>query len=572
MAEGERDSSCDRDGYRVWYPDGIGELVFEINPVLREYARTSAYWATNNRMIRGNPYGFIDHNNPHRHRPFLMAPLICDAREKGTKKSRQCGASENSVTESLALLDKYRINIVYTFPSPKQVEDFSNTRVKTALDDAPRIKAKIPKDAVKNVGLRQIGKGFLFLRSAANPKLGEGIDADVVFFDEIDRMRSGVKAAFEESLSSSKYGLIREVSTPTLPGRGIDLLWQKSTQHEWHVRCEACGELQPLRFPDNILEINPVPIHERIVPSGSYAYGCAKCKSPKLDRWNGVYVPAYPDREVVAFHVNQLACVWITADKIMEKFRRYRFPQLFWNYVLGECYAEGSQLLTEAMVEACFSTGLRWHGRRTPGYSFTVCAADWGALNWGMVIGIKGDLTMNIIGACCIPDTKEPLGSAKEMANFFRPFNPDLVIADWGFGKDRVTYLLEQFPRITYGCYYQEDSKMVLPVFSDSASKVSVDRTASLKTMANKVRSGKISMPDYTVSDLIRTIVKHLSSLFVLLEEEDSEGGDSEGGGDIVERVDHVGDDHFAHCLNYALLGAEKLAGGGVGGFAFDFV
>ncbi len=529
------------------------------------FKKSAAAWGVNNRMIRGEPYGFIDYKVPHHHRPFLMMPLMIQPRVKGYKKSRQAGVSENSVTESLWALDKFPVNVVYTFPSPKQVEDFSNIRVKDALTGSQDgCLARMMGDP-QNVTLRKLGKGAMYLRSSTNPKLGEGVDADLVVFDEIDRMKRGVGIAFKESLSASKFGWQRELSTPTLPGRGIDELWQKSNQMHWFVKCEACGQEQILKYPDNILEIKRVPPHEKIIPKGSYEFCCSKCKSTRINRWDGFWVAAYPSRtDYVCFQINQLMCVWISADEIMQKKKDYRFPQLFWNYVLGETYASDNILLTDHILNVCTDTDLQAQIVRTSRYVYISVGIDWGSYNWAVVYGMRADGIKELIGLLITEDSKEPLESTKKIEDFIRSFKPDIIVADWGYGKDRVTYLVKKFPGRTYGCTYADESRMVKPRFSDEASTVSVDRTAWLKGMSHEFREMRVAIPDIEHQPLMDTYWAHMKSLVTMLEEDDD--------GTIKEKVEETGDDHFAHATGYSFMGFEYRELKGGGDFSFDFL
>ncbi len=536
-------------------------VVDEATDFFCDLESTAAGWAILHRKLRGSNYSFKSEIYPQKHRPFLVMPLIDGSKIKCFKKSRQAGVSENSITEALYLLSQHEMKAVYTFPSPKQVEDFSNTRVKPALEESEYMRSLIGEP--DNVKLRKIGKGYLFLRAGTNPNFGEGIDADAAFFDEIDRMPDRIKIAFQESLSSSPFGLTREISTPTLPGRGVDLTWEKSKQYRWFVECLACGHKQVLQWPDNIRPIKEeVPIYEKVIPRGSYTFCCEKCGSDKINRRGGEWVPAYPAREIAGYHINQLQCVWISADEIVQKYRNYRFPQLFWNYVLGETFAEGGRLLTEAIISKCWDTTLKHMGVKTSRYSKTVVGIDWGDLNWAVVLGLPAaGGNWELLDLICTKDNKEPLGSTKEIEKAIRPYNPDCIVADLGYGKDRVTYLQAQFPHRVFGCTYAENSTVIMPRFSDTAGTVAVDRTAWLKSMANTVRERQFVLWTPDKHPLTMTFIQHLCSLTVLLEEEDT--------GEIIEKVDHVGDDHFAHAFGYAQMACAGIGTGS--GFKFGF-
>ncbi len=282
-----------------------------------------------------------------RHRPFLIKPLRDQHPHKCYRKSRQMGVSENSVTEVLWFL-KVNPNTkwIITFPREKQLIDFSNSRIREALKETPRIRDLI--GDTDQTFTKKIGDSWLFLRSAWEVNLGEGIDADGVTFDEKDRMRDGVHIAFEESLQSSPYGYVREISTPTLPGRGIDESFQISDQQHWFVRC-ANGHWQPLTFPDSIMQLRDLPIGAKEVPPDTYRYACAKesCRA-RIDRTKGEWVAKYPDRKLIrGYQISQLTAPWISADKIYQKKIKYRYDQPFFNYCVFSTSQSPARVTTD---------------------------------------------------------------------------------------------------------------------------------------------------------------------------------------------------------------------------------
>lgn len=130
-------------------------------------------------------------------RQFLQQPLDDQHEWKSFQKSRQCGASENHVRETLWFADKHpHSKQVYVFPTDQQVSDFSRTRIDEVVKDSPYLMRRIgidPKtrkrlpdsgEVINSVHLRKIGESFIFFRSGHNPRLGEGIDCDCVYFDK----------------------------------------------------------------------------------------------------------------------------------------------------------------------------------------------------------------------------------------------------------------------------------------------------------------------------------------------------------------------------------------------------
>lgn len=234
------------------------------------------------------------------------------------------------------VLMRYRGKVVFTgqtFPREKQLTDFSTTRINEVMEESPRMKHLF--GVPNQTFLKKIGfSSFLLLRSAWESNLGEGIDADGVTFDEKDRMKEGIEVAFRESLSSSKYNLLREVSTPTLPGRGVDASFLHSDQMEWHIRCTKCGMWQTIEYPENVIQMMDIPPGAKELPEGAFEYRCRKDKCRgDLDRVHGQWIAKYPSRaNIRGYLIPQTICPWINATQLMQKKIDYKFQQLWENY------------------------------------------------------------------------------------------------------------------------------------------------------------------------------------------------------------------------------------------------
>lgn len=188
-------------------------LQYQIN-------KRPSIWAQYHTRLRGKDYRFeqllpngeLDLRRPHQipmgdkniglrgQRQFLQQTLDDQHPHKTMQKSRQCGASENEVRETLWFGDQHPFTKqAYVFPTFDQVADFSKTRIEEVMKDSPYVKDRMGidpltgkkkpgEDVIDNVRLRKIGESWIFFRSGHTPKAGEGIDVDKVTFDEIDRM------------------------------------------------------------------------------------------------------------------------------------------------------------------------------------------------------------------------------------------------------------------------------------------------------------------------------------------------------------------------------------------------
>ena len=178
--------------------------------------RRPSIWAQYYTTLKGKPYRFeqlnddssldlrrakeidrLDRNIGLRgQRQFLQQPLDDQHPWKANQKSRQCGASENEVRETLWFSDEHPYTKqAYVFPTFDQVADFSKTRIEAVMKGSPHVrdrmgidpvtgKKKPGEEVIDNVRLRKMGDdSWIFFRSGHSPKAGEGIDVDKVTFD-----------------------------------------------------------------------------------------------------------------------------------------------------------------------------------------------------------------------------------------------------------------------------------------------------------------------------------------------------------------------------------------------------
>lgn len=518
--------------------------------------KVPSLWTLKNRFIKGTPITFTSGRHPLKHRPWQIPILDDQHPNKVVRKSRQLGLSEMSVTETLWFLDQHaNTKAMYTFPRKEAMEDFSNTRIAPIFTESQYLASRLDQK-LNNVRLKKLNNNsILFLRSAWGSALGEGVDIDLLGLDEYDRMADGVELAFQESMKSSRYGLLRRWSTPTIPGRGVDLLFQNSDQKLWHYQCPSCNEWQVLNLEDNVLQVkaNGLNMIEETVEDGTFQFVCSKCKR-ELNRWacKGQYVTKFPSKTAISgYHISQLDAVWITADQVMRNQFTYKIKQLFYNYVIGIPYASEGLIVTDQDILSCVDypqpIGYREYSR----YKKVVAGIDWGYINWLVVLGLTDDDQVHLLDVHWVEDNPfKPLECVNVFTALLRPYDPDVIVADNGFGADRNSLLIQQFPGRTYACDWDTYKNKVPLVdqWNDNGARVRVDKTVKMKrTLYNiKARALKVFGP----CEKLAMLTKHLKNVRTLLEEDD---------GEIYEKVTRIGDDHLACSLTYAYIALDRI-------------
>ncbi|QPX71611.1 terminase large subunit [Bacillus phage SP8] len=517
--------------------------------------RLPTLYALRHRYIKGNPLTFKSTKNPIKHRPWQIDILNDQHPDKVVRKSRQLGLSEMAVTEFIWFLDTHtNVNGMYTFPRKEQMEDFSNTRIAPIFDESPYLSSRLDRK-MNNVRLKKLVNGSaMFLRSAWGSALGEGQAIDILGLDEYDRMKDGIELAFRESMKSSAYGLMRRWSTPTIPGRGVDLLFGKSDQRYYHHKCDKCGHWQIITLEDNIVCVNEkgVNLVEETIEDGTYQFQCQKCKQ-ELNRWNkGEYVAQHPSRkDVRGYHISQLDAVWISADEIMRNQFDYKVKQLFYNYVVGMPYASEGLIITDQDVLNCVAFPDPIGYRDNAKYVKIVAGIDWGYFNWMVILGLTEDNQVHLLDFHWVEDNpNRPLDCVNVFTALLKPYDPDVIVADNGFGADRNSYLIQQFPGRTYACDWDtpKGRNMMVDQWNDNSAKVRVDKTVKMKRTLYNIKAR--ALKTFGQGEKLAMLTKHLKNVRTLMEEED---------GEIYERVARIGDDHGACALTYGYIALDRI-------------
>lgn len=590
-------------------------------------AKRPSIWAQYYTKLRGKPYRFeqlhkdgsLDLRQPNEiapneiniglrgQRQFLQQPLDDQHAHKAIQKSRQCGASENEVRETLWFGDVMPYTKqAYVFPTFDQVADFSKTRIEEVMKESPYVrdrmgldpitgKKKPGEDVIDNVRLRKIGDSWIFFRSGHTPKAGEGIDVDKVTFDEIDRMHPKVMIAFNETISSSAYGWRRDISTPSLPGVGVNESFAKSDQQHWFMKCPHCGHWFTLihEFPKCV---KPLSVDSRGVPnhnlhlsypfireSDTHAYICTKCEAFVSDetRVKGIWRPLYEYKTAVrGYQISQLICPWISPTQLMKKKEDYKLDQLFENYVIGRPYLGDNVMISRGDIMRCVDMSLKSpYDLRREG---VVGGTDWGNRSWG-VAGMKHPDSPEKIVIMDIWDIVEDEAQTKEDGRKDNPhirksgekmvqWNMNRAVFDAGYGKDRNWELMQDFPSKVFSCFYPSLStdinRNMADVWNEDDHKVNVDRTITLKIMAKMFRDGKVVIPAWVAQNpLFEVFIKHLTNLVLVRDIETDEKTKKEI---IKERVGTLpGGDHFGHAMNYLTIALRKVTDSGSSDFFY---
>ncbi len=486
-----------------------------------------------------------------------MGLYACQSRVIVINKASQMGASEWAISDVLHEADENDANGLYLFPTDAHISDFSSARFGPAIESSPYLSGIVidgsgtrsdgeRKRGADRVTLKRVRNRFIYLRGSVVKPNGQApqlksIDADVLVLDEVDEMDARAPAIAVKRLGHSALAHERWISTPTYAGFGIHAKWGETDQREWHVRCEGCGERQPLTLRQMVTEFDalgrPHAWHQQ---GGKPFIACRRCGKP-LDRLaRGEWVATYSDREIAGFHMSKLFSPLADLGEIIkalnttdETKRREAF-----NQDLGETYTPKGGQITDDILESCRRDDLVYQPFLEED---TFAGIDVGRVLHMVIRGPRhpetGERPLRFAGEVDSFDAARNLLSAYRARRVVIDALPETRMArklqaEYRYGSVFLAYYVGQ----------AAGSKDADPYNWDYAKGVvNMDRTRTLDATYARFFSGENtlhasirSVPDY---------YNHLKALVRVIETTKT--------GDKVAVYVQSGPDHYAHAENY---------------------
>ena len=305
-------------------------------------------FAVAHRTISGGPFDFEGHE-------YLKGLYLEEEPVVVVRKAAQMGASEYGITRALFFAVRYGGRVIYYFPTDHDVTEFSQDRFRPALKDSPYLSA-LMRDT-DTTGLKKIGRGSIYFRGTTGRTRMKSVPADFLIFDEVDEMIPENLELARKRLGHSAFGHELYLSTPTLPGYGIDQIYEESDQRHYLLRCPGCSRWHCLE--DEFLQAHGSPrdVREEIVfVKGRPGYEtliCTRC-GHALDPGTGAWAARHPGRRSHGYSISKFASTALSAKEralgahtkpaaLLAQWKRTRFPAEFFNSELGLPYlaAEG---------------------------------------------------------------------------------------------------------------------------------------------------------------------------------------------------------------------------------------
>lgn len=479
--------------------------------------------------INGKPFSF-------KNREYLI-PVYDTFRPIVLRGGRQI--EKSTLLSILMIIDGMTndfFNSLYISYTQKQVSFFSNLRFDPIVNYSPYIKSHYYSSShlIKRVGDKTFSNGSsFFFRSMFSHHTAEsirGINADRICFDEVQSLDPRGMSVVEECMSHSKFKYIIYAGTAKSNQNEIERLWNMSTQIEYLIKCEACGNWN--RQDEKII--------------GKNGYICSKCGKP-IDEKNGTLV-RFGDKDAMYFgmHISQIQSPFVSFDEIKAKYEKLPL-YLFYNEVLGLPYEFSEKPITLRELKKCCKDRGFTETSKLMGKTL-VAGIDWGGGTRSFTEVIIGELENDKYKVHYVHRLKlaDPIEQVDFLAKILSSYNVRLAVCDVGFGDMKIQELASLSGIATIGCYYSS-TKVRSIIYKEKENVIHVNRTWSLSELFRLIKRGRFDFPRYSI----------MASFFEEILNVSVEMHQVHGQDTIMYIHDAEHPDDFLHALNYFKIACD---------------
>lgn len=511
-------------------------------------------WIQQNTYIHGKLYTYKNHE---------YQPFILDAAEPDwvIRKCSQVGITEMAIRMSLALCAMIRgFTIAYTLPTAKFSGTVMKTRVNPVVISSPPLRDLVAD--IDNTEVKQLGDSFLYMKGAASSNAPISVPCDMRIHDEVDFSDPIVLSQYQSRLTHSPYKFKGQLSTPTLPKKGIDAEFIHSRRHFNFVKCSCCGHdfipnyYDHVRIPGFSVDLRSITKGNLHTVNYKEAFvECPKCGgkpdlSPKYRHW----VRENTLDNFVAFGVQVSpfdAPALITPGFLIEASTQYRKHADFVNFGLGLPYEDKESTLTEDELKALIVSGFNLDS----GYS-RVMGVDLGMTCWITICDAHYDGSLRVVHIEGVPVT----ALRSRYMELRGEYRVRLCVMDSQPYTETVLALQKQDPNL-YGAVYEERRGTELfrvtdrPEDKDTAKQelrqVNISRDRAFDSLMEFIRAMMLTKRPCDSDGLW---VKHLTDMRRI---KDWDSVSQEIKFKWVKSSD--GEDHLHHSVLYAYIASQMM-------------
>lgn len=237
---------------------------------------------------------------------------------------------------------------IYTFPTARDVTEFSKARAKKMIQASPLLSAEIAD--VDSAEVKQGKSGWtVYFRGTKTEVAALSIPAGILVHDELDRSQPDTLQMYGDRTRDSADPHRYLFSTPTIPGFGVSAQWDRSDQSEWFWNCADCGKEQTFAPMDRHCSWRDALDLE------AQEFRCLHCQAPvsKETVRTGRWVAMAPENAAVAgYHITGIMPARSTAETLATHYAEAKFAELFAQGHIGIPETSGKSQITPDMIVA----------------------------------------------------------------------------------------------------------------------------------------------------------------------------------------------------------------------------
>lgn len=450
-------------------------------------------------------------------------------------------------------------------PRADQIQRLINTVYRPLLSSCPVRSMFIQNTELTKMALREFKNGSMCYAEHMfeSPDRVRGISGSAsVTYDESQDIEYEFLDIGNEMMSASIFwGFARYTGTPKTTDTTLALLWNRSSQAEWVIRCEYCNKF-------NI----PNPEQDLLKMIGKRGPVCAKCGQPVFPK-NGGYVHARPERQLSfpGYHISQTVhplhilsqAKW---NRLLDKIENYA-PLALYNEVFGWPYDAATSPLTMSDLQKATHDISVQRPADVRGlkhlYSYITVAVDWSggsmvsdSYTAYAVLGLRRDSDLiDVLYGKRIKHGVTPTDEANEIMDWIRGTGADAFTYDnGGAGFARLEIMNHQGLRETPGLVVipinyvrPRAGDVMVPHTGMRESDLyyyTLDKSRSLAITVMSIKATRVRVPKFSETD-----EKAFQRDLLALREDPRK---SMGNETVVLIVKKPGvPDDFAHAVNF---------------------
>ena len=494
--------------------------------------------------------------------PWLKDMHDSNAQWNIGQKAAQMGFTVVGMNRTFYKIDVEHQSALYLLPTKTpDATDFSATRFDPLLELSPHLE-KLFSD-VKNVATKRAGSATLYIRGANSRSGLKSIPVSFIVFDEYDEMnQENIPLAIERT-SGQLTKQFWAISTPTIPGMGINKLFLDSTQEHFCFTCPICSRKTEFIYPDSLV-ICGLAIDDPDLLK-SYVI-CKECKKPlpvhtvdRKDEAKAEYLrtgiweaQGHTDFENRGFYINQMYSPTITPAELAKAYFRSlsdaAAEQELHNSKFGNPHIVDGARVTDPEIERAIQQFFKKDA--PPLGRLITMGVDVGSwLHYVICVWFPKRMgsDLNMMSECRVL-CEGKVATFEELDGLMRQWQPLICVIDANPERRKAYEFAVRFFGHVKLCFYGKGITGKAISTPAEGHTITVDRTSWIDASLGRFHNKTIQLP----MDTSREYKEHIKALIRVYEKDKDNNP--------VGRYINQGADHFGHAQTYAEIALPVAA------------